>query len=270
MESILDSQVPDSFAFLDFLKGSSQFDWGVLEAATEEAWRAPDEDERADIEDNISLEEAASWTRDDPQFINDLRAFDTFRAPPSAQKSSSASPSTSAVSTPTTLSPLSTPSGTPQASDDESDAESEWEGGSMVPPPIKSYPTRDALKDDVQAWAKQHGYAVVTRESNKKKLILICDRGGKPRKRKILLEDLKRQASTRKCGCKWRVRGYFHISGLWKLKIVNPNHKNHGPSSHPSAHPVHRRQAMKDLDLDQIDSMIEAGAFPAQILSAIC
>jgi hypothetical protein len=54
--------------------------------------------------------------------------------------------------------------------------------------------------------------------------VLSCERGGvyKPSKKKSKFEE----TGTRKCGCPFRLRGYFHSTNDWHLRVVNGKH-NH-------------------------------------------
>ncbi|KAK9489195.1 hypothetical protein V1508DRAFT_401090 [Lipomyces doorenjongii] len=81
-------------------------------------------------------------------------------------------------------------------SDIDEEEEEEWEGFddggpqpptlSMPPPPETVYLDVDTAKKSIQAWARNHGYAIRAQRSNERtviisKVFLQCDRGGHTR-----------------------------------------------------------------------------------------
>jgi hypothetical protein len=90
-------------------------------------------------------------------------------------------------------------------------------------------------RDELIEWCKNvalnAGFSMVIEKSDKGNgdkrkpfFILGCERGGvyKELKRKLKRED----TATRKCECRFRLRGYFLVNKQWKLSVVNGEH-NH-------------------------------------------
>lgn len=106
--------------------------------------------------------------------------------------------------------------------------------------------TIQELQTAVNLWAKERGFAVIRQAGRRKRngeytrYNFVCDRYGQPRvSRSVGI----RQTATRKCSCKWRATA-FRIADGWTLRNdYEAEHRthNHGPSSHASAHPQHRK-----------------------------
>lgn len=95
----------------------------------------------------------------------------------------------------------------------------------------KTYADRDELIGWVRSVAAKLKFSVAIVKSDygsdrrKKFFVLECERGGtyKPTKKKTKLEGL----GTRKCGCPFRLRGYFRaLKQEWSLSVVRGEH-NH-------------------------------------------
>ncbi|KAK2397703.1 protein FAR1-RELATED SEQUENCE [Trifolium repens] len=95
----------------------------------------------------------------------------------------------------------------------------------------QAFETRDALLKWVRDVAAGLKFAFVMVNSDngdgkrKQKLVLGCERGGtyKRTSKKIKFEE----TGTRKCGCPFKLRGYFHNTTKdWHLSVVNGVH-NH-------------------------------------------
>ncbi|POW14206.1 hypothetical protein PSHT_07468 [Puccinia striiformis] len=123
-------------------------------------------------------------------------------------------------------------------------------GEPMDPPPSKKFLSMDNLFEFVQCWAEYHGYAVSKGSSHAGKNIYIrCDRGGSYSG--TVENPVKRDSSTRKCGCLFQVKGSRSTSKsstdpYWYLVTMHAQH-NHAPLHCPSAHPSHRQ-----LDPDEV------------------
>jgi hypothetical protein len=147
----------------------------------------------------------------------------------------------------------------------------------MPPPPVRCYPDPDALLRAVQNWASTHGYAVNKGRTDYKQgfMVLVCDRGSdstrkKARKSKVDAADLKRhKVSTKQCGCEWRIRGNKQADGTWKISLTRPTHTGHEAYTHNAASASLRRLAMRNMEWQNIDKMLEAGSSPEVIMSYI-
>ena len=126
-----------------------------------------------------------------------------------------------------------------------------------MPLPLEAqYPSKEALFEAIQAWAKPYGYAFTTGKSKKKKnsctkVYYACDRC-RPIPSNIARI---RQTQSRGTGCLFSVIAYKRLEQQgWELKH-RPEYKysihNHAPRSHPAAHPSHRHISSQDQDLNQ-------------------
>lgn len=119
------------------------------------------------------------------------------------------------------------------------------------PPNGISAPTIEGLQNAVNAWAKTRGFAVTRQHGKKNKrgeyarYYLVCDRFGQPR---FGESAGLRETGTRKCGCTWKSVAKLTQDGWVFRNSDEPQHHNHGPSSHASAHPQHRKIAAEVLD----------------------
>jgi hypothetical protein len=111
-------------------------------------------------------------------------------------------------------------------------------------PPEATYPSKEALLDAIQAWAKPRGYAFTTSRSSKlrdkrQKLTLACDCNCAP----PLNINRIRDSRSRGTGCLFSVVGIETSLG-WEVRY-RPESKfkfhNHLPSQSPAAHPSHRQ-----------------------------
>ena len=95
------------------------------------------------------------------------------------------------------------------------------------------------------------------------KVWMICDKGGKPQ----LLADTSRNTGMRKTDCPFQLTiTRNHVMTKWTVTISNSEH-NHGPSGNASAHPAHRKRALKELNL--IKSMLKSRIGLKHILLAL-
>ena len=135
----------------------------------------------------------------------------------------------------------------------------------LAPPPELTYHEQKALVDAIQAWAREHGYALVIKTScfKDQRFIYQCDKSGSY---KSETKDGK-LGQSRKTNCPFRLSGnYYKKSGTWQVKIQNPEH-NHPPSNDPSVHAIHRRIPHDKKDL--VTTMTEAGVKPLKIKNAL-
>ncbi|KAK2369948.1 protein FAR1-RELATED SEQUENCE [Trifolium repens] len=117
----------------------------------------------------------------------------------------------------------------------------------------QAFETRDALLKWVRDVAAGLKFAVVIVNSDygdgnrKQKLVLGCERGGtyKRASKKIKFEE----TGTRKCGCPFKLRGYFHNTTKdWHLSVVNGVH-NHEFDKELDGHLVQGRLKPEEMEL---------------------
>ncbi|KAK2358924.1 protein FAR1-RELATED SEQUENCE [Trifolium repens] len=117
----------------------------------------------------------------------------------------------------------------------------------------QAFETRDALLKWVRDVAAGLKFAVVIVNSDygdgkrKQKLVLGCERGGtyKRTSKKIKFEETR----TRKCGCPFKLRGYFHNTTKdWHLSVVNGVH-NHEFDKELDGHLVQGRLKPEEKEL---------------------
>ncbi|MBW0591214.1 hypothetical protein O181_130929, partial [Austropuccinia psidii MF-1] len=163
----------------------------------------------------------------------------------------------------------------------------------LEPPPLARFNDVDTLIQFAQKWAKSHGYALTKKNSHQgKNVYLACDRYGEYIN---LKGPTRRQSTTKKCGCKFRLRGSIpalfnssnilyvftlllplgninsdevhtiHLtrSGYWVLIPLEILH-NHPPSTTPSVHPIHCW--LNEKELVQVEGLMKANVRPNQIL----
>jgi hypothetical protein len=114
-------------------------------------------------------------------------------------------------------------------------------------PPLATYPSRDALFDAIQSWAKLRGYAFTVGKSKRirdgrQKVYYACDRCPRPRPEPRI--ERVRNTQSRGTGCLFQVVALETLSSEWELKYrtgTEFNTHNHPPSQNPAAHPSHRR-----------------------------
>ena len=137
-------------------------------------------------------------------------------------------------------------------------------------PPIGFFESRQALFESINAYAKPRGYAFTTKRSTREKngflsVIFACDRSrrlpsspGRYRQRKT---------TTRMTDCPFSVLARESGEG-WTLKHRLGQQyatHNHEPSSHPSAHPVHRQLSRTP----RLENLSNAGLAPKEIQTIV-
>ena len=128
----------------------------------------------------------------------------------------------------------------------------------MPLPPPSLYPSKDALFEAIQAWARPHGYAFTTGKSKKAesgriKVYYACDRC-RPMPSNIAYTCI-RHTQSHGIGCLFSVLACeLPEQQGWELKH-RPEYKfsthNHAPSPHSAAHPSYRRMPSQVLNLNQ-------------------
>ena len=90
-------------------------------------------------------------------------------------------------------------------------------------------------------WAKRHGYAIAVSRSPKQYVYLQCDKGGTLKNcHNLTPETRRRNTSSARCGCPFKVRLKCIEGERWTLTVVNGDH-NHPPSSSSLTHAIQRR-----------------------------
>ena len=112
-------------------------------------------------------------------------------------------------------------------------------------PPLATYPSRDALLEAIQSWAKARGYAFTVGKSKRvpdgrQKVYYACDRHSllKPHTGRV------RSTQSRGSGCLFSILALETPSLGWEVRYrleSKFNTHNHPPSQRPAAHPSHRR-----------------------------
>ncbi|KAK9426909.1 hypothetical protein V1505DRAFT_318427 [Lipomyces doorenjongii] len=122
-----------------------------------------------------------------------------------------------------------------------------------------------STKKSIQAWARNHGYAIRTQRSKARKngdiskAFLQCDRGGHYTSRHHDESTRQRHLTgSYKTNCPFSVV-VTESNGNWEVKVRDPEH-NHDASSHDYAHPVHRRDdTQRDGVYDIVYTQMKAG-----------
>jgi hypothetical protein len=117
----------------------------------------------------------------------------------------------------------------------------------LAPPPLATYPSKEALFKAIQSWAKARGYAFTIARSKRvrngrQKVYYACDRCpipiAQPRTERV------RETQSRGSGCPFQVLALEKLSLDWEVRYraeARFNTHNHPPSQSPAAHPSHRR-----------------------------
>jgi hypothetical protein len=127
----------------------------------------------------------------------------------------------------------------------------------MIPPPEATYESLDTLEKAINDFARPQGYGLVKARSkrmpgsNRLKIYFNCDRYYKPN-RSLLREQESRSRGT---GCSFSVlASETACKTAWELKHRDYSQfgrHNHAPSTHPAAHPVHRRMPLETRVISQ-------------------
>jgi hypothetical protein len=118
-------------------------------------------------------------------------------------------------------------------------------------PPLATYPSKEALFEAIQSWAKDHGYAFITGrsklEGQRQKVYYAFDR----RPPTPLPTSQVRDTQTRGSGCPFSILAVELPTSLdWELRYrpgTIYNTHNHPPSQSPAAHPSHRHLSIQAL-----------------------
>ncbi|MCH92949.1 protein FAR1-RELATED SEQUENCE 11-like, partial [Trifolium medium] len=118
---------------------------------------------------------------------------------------------------------------------------------------VEAFKDRDSLITWVRGVAEKLRFAVVILNSDygsgrrKQKLVLGCERNGvyKRTSKKIKFEE----TGTRKCGCKFKLRGNFHVTtNDWHISVLNGIH-NHELDKELDGHLVAGRLKPKEMEV---------------------
>ena len=130
-------------------------------------------------------------------------------------------------------------------------------------PPLATYPTKDALFEAIQGWAKLRGYAFITSrskrlDSGRHKVFYACDRRATIRNLGVIRT---RDTQTRGSGCQFSIVGVELLGGLsWEVRYrpgSEFNTHNHLPTQDPAVHSAHRHLPIQAQNLAQ--SLFSAG-----------
>ncbi|KAI1004522.1 hypothetical protein K3495_g3695 [Podosphaera aphanis] len=122
----------------------------------------------------------------------------------------------------------------------------------MLPPPEASYPNNVALMGALR--------------SDKRKIVIKCDRGSCFRSRAATGSIKKRESATRLVDCQFRITARLQKDSAWILRITIANH-NHEPSSDMRDHPTARR--LNSSQRTKIRQLLKSGVPPKQILNCL-
>jgi hypothetical protein len=123
-------------------------------------------------------------------------------------------------------------------------------------PPLASYPSKEALFEAIQSWAKGHRYAFITgkskKEGGRQKVYYACDRRATP---PVATNARIRDTQTRGTRCPFSILAVELPQSLgWELRYrpgTIYNTHNHPPSQSPAAHPSHRHLSVQALAASQ-------------------
>jgi hypothetical protein len=128
-------------------------------------------------------------------------------------------------------------------------------------PPLATYPTKEALLEAIQKWAKDRGYAFTiqrstTTRSRRQKVQYACDRCPPVR---LPSTERSRITQTRGTGCPFSILAVETPALGWEVRYREArfNTYNHPPSQSPAAHPSHRRLSIQTKATTQ--NLFEAG-----------
>jgi len=116
--------------------------------------------------------------------------------------------------------------------------------------PIERFPTPEDAQRAINAFAREHGYAVVVQHTyydknrQRRRLVYACDRHGNKRASQARPGTKRRyNTATRRCGCPMIVNvTREREAGSWIVEHRgNETTHNHPPTLTPSSHPIHRR-----------------------------
>jgi hypothetical protein len=138
---------------------------------------------------------------------------------------------------------------------------------------INVYPDIDSAFNEIQAHAREHGYAFRRHQMRPTRRVFACDRAGKydPRGKDPNTHRSKQCQNTgsKKCGCLMRVELLLNnLSNQWSLRVLESVY-NHGPSIAITAHPAHRLPTIAQGGYKTISTLSRAGLSPGQILNTL-
>ena len=144
---------------------------------------------------------------------------------------------------------------------------------SLLPPPEAIYPNPEAAFTTIQEHAKHHRYAFKKESKKPSRRLFTCDRTGKydPKGKDLAVHKSKQRKATGskiyRCLMSVELR-LDHLSGNWMLQVLEGAH-NHIASTHITAHPVHRNNALTPEIRTQIGILAQSGLNPSQILTIL-
>lgn len=144
---------------------------------------------------------------------------------------------------------------------------------SLAAPPEAVYPDVDTAFDEIQAHAREHGYAFRRHQMRPTRRVFACDRAGKYDSKgkdpNTHSSKQRKNTGSKKCECLMKVELRLDkLSNQWSLRVLKSEH-NHGPSVDPSAHPAHRLPNLHPTRHSTISVLARAGVPTGQILTTL-
>jgi hypothetical protein len=144
---------------------------------------------------------------------------------------------------------------------------------SLAAPPEAIYCDVDTAFGEIQAHAREHGYAICRAQIRPTRRVFTCDRAGKYNSKgkdpNTHSSKQRQNTGSKKCGCLMKVELRLDpLSSSWVLKVLEAIH-NHGPSVAIIAHPAHRLATMAPGGFKTISTLSYAGLSAGQILTTL-
>ncbi|KAI0997776.1 hypothetical protein K3495_g10412 [Podosphaera aphanis] len=118
----------------------------------------------------------------------------------------------------------------------------------------------------VRDYAHEQGYTVSKLRSDKRKIVIKCDRGGCFRSRTASGSIKKRESTTRLVDCPFRIIARLQKDSTRILRITVTDHY-HEPSSDMRGHPTARR--LSSSQRTTIWKLLKSGVPPEQSLNCL-
>jgi len=139
------------------------------------------------------------------------------------------------------------------------------------PPPTSEYADLADIKPLLQAHARDNGYAVISDCSTAKKAAWVCSKSGKytgkNKSQDVHQTKRRRNTSTTKTGCPFRVRATCNNS-IWTTMITSADY-NYNAIVSLSALPHHQIGAITQEERLKVANMNQLGHSPTAILNAL-
>lgn len=125
------------------------------------------------------------------------------------------------------------------------------------PPPIDGmeFPTYQKAFEFCQAHAKEHGYALMTKDGKPKRRLWTCDREGEPdhKNKRVGAAKPRPNAKSKKCGCKFAMDcKLVKETGKWVCRVLEKDHTGHKGDWTGAASALHRLRSLPKREKDAI------------------